>query len=72
MLDKAKVFIAQNVHIVDVLFGVLWLYAWFHNAEQILKYDLDRLTTFYGVIRAYILLGRVNDSVNNSEKGVKP
>ncbi len=69
MLDKLKSLI-KNVHITDVLFACLWLYGWFNNSDH--RYDLDRLTTFYGVIRAYIMLGRVNDSVNNTIKGEMP
>ena len=72
MMDKFKSIISQNIHIVDVLFGSLWLFAWYNNANYATKYDLIQLTAFYAVMRGYILAGRVNDSVNNSEKGSKP
>jgi hypothetical protein len=72
MFDKIKSSLLQNVHSVDVLFGFLWLYGWFHNAELSAKYDLTALTTFFGVVRASILADRVNDSVNNSENFKPP
>ena len=67
MLDKAKS-VVKNVHIADVLFACLWLYGWFNNLDH--KYDLDRLTVFYGVIRAYILADKIDNSVNNTPKGM--
>jgi hypothetical protein len=72
MIEKIKQFILQDVHITDVLFSCIWLFGWFNNADQAVKYDLNSLTVFYGAIRVYILAGRVNESVNNSNKGEKP
>ena len=66
MLDKFKK-LGRNVHITDVLFSLLWLYGWFNNLDH--KFDLDRLTVFYGVIRAYILADKIDNSVNNTPKG---
>jgi hypothetical protein len=69
VLDKIKKFFTQNIHLVDVLFGCLWLYSWFQNRELAMKYDLDKLNIFYATIRAYILADKIDNSVNNTPKG---
>jgi hypothetical protein len=70
--QQMKKIILQNLHAVDFFFGVIWLLAWWHNAEQTAKFDLDKLTAFYGVMRAYILGGRAINSIWNSPPGQLP
>jgi len=59
----------KNVHISDLIFSCLWLYCFFNNVDH--KYDLDRLTAFYGVVRLYVFADKRDDSVNNSKQGEK-
>ena len=69
MLEKIKTFLMQNVHIVDVLFGSLWLYSYFHNGQETIKLEIDKLNVFYATARAYVLADKIDNSVNNTPKG---
>ena len=66
MLEKIKYLFFRNINFVDIVFCSAFSFGWFHNAEAATKFDLNQLTLFYGTVRAFILGGRVNDSVNNS------
>ena len=70
MLDKIKSFVIQNVHIVDVLFSGLWLYSYFHNGQETIKLEIDKLNIFYATVRAYVLADKVDNSINNTPKGM--
>jgi len=72
MWQKMKCLVIRNVNFVDVLFGGLWLFGWFHNAEQAIKYDLDKLKDFYIWVRGYITATHgINSGLNTPIPGVQ-
>jgi hypothetical protein len=70
--DKLKCLILSNVHPIDGLFICLWLFGWFHNAEQAIKYDLDKLKDLYIWVRGYITATHgINSGLNTPIPGVQ-
>lgn len=72
MWRKMYCIVTENIHWIDVLFGGMWLYGWFHNAEQAIKYDLDKLKDFYIWIRGYITATHgINSGLNTPIPGMQ-
>ena len=47
-----------ELHVIDVLFGTIGIWAWIHNSESAMKLDLNWLIQFYGVIRTALVVNK--------------
>lgn len=71
MMQRLKTWLTQYVHPVDVGGVLLWIYAWFHNADGG-HYDLDRLWQMFLTVRGWITAHMLIDSKFNSPQGQAP
>ena len=72
MIDKIKDFLFRELHIIDIICLLVGIIGVFHNMTDTVKFNPDDLLKVYAPIRGYIFASRVNESINNSNKGEMP
>jgi hypothetical protein len=59
--SRFKTWVIGELHIVDVVFGGLGMWGWFHNMESTLNLDLGWLVQFYAIVRGYLFANKAVD-----------